>query len=170
MTSHDGNSTWFLAQLKPNCSHIAQKNLQRQGFRTFLPLEDVTVHRRGQFATVRRPLFPGYIFVAIDAAGNQWRKVNATTGITRLVSFGSVPAAVPYDIIAHLMERCSHDGTILTPKAPQPGEIVSLAQGAFANFTAEVQSIEPDRRVWVLMDIMGGQTRVKVSADQLKSL
>ncbi len=108
--------------------------------------------------------------MAIDAAGGQWRKVNATTGITRLVSFGSVPVAVPHDIVAHLMERCSDDGTILTPKEPKPGGIVSLALGAFANFAAEVQSIEPDRRVWVLMDIMGGQTRVKVSADQLKSL
>lgn len=43
-----------------------------------------------------------------------------------------------------------------------------LTLGAFASFAAEVQSIEPDRRVWVLMDIMGGQTRVKVRADQLK--
>ncbi|MGJ8588267.1 MAG: transcription termination/antitermination protein NusG [Yoonia sp.] len=170
MASHDGNTAWFLAQLKPNCSQIAKKNLKRQGYRTFLPLEDVTLQRRGQFVTAKRPLFPGYIFVAIDAAGGQWRNINATTGITRLVNFGSVPAAVPHDIVLHLMERCGDDGTLLPLKQPQPGDNVVLTQGAFANFAAEVQAIEPDRRVWVLMDIMGGQTRVRVSADQLKSV
>ncbi|PXW67927.1 transcriptional antiterminator RfaH [Loktanella sp. PT4BL] len=170
MTSHDGNTAWFLAQLKPNCSHIAQKNLQRQGFRTFLPLEDVTLQKRGRFVTTKRPLFPGYIFVAIATADGEWRKINATTGITKLVSFGNAPAAVPHDIVAHLMERCSDNGTLLPLTVPKPGDSVVLTQGAFASFAAEVQSIEPDRRIWVLMDIMGGQTRVRVSADQLKSV
>jgi transcriptional antiterminator RfaH len=169
MTSHDENTTWFLAQLKPNCSHIAKRNLKRQGYRTFLPMEDVTLQRRGQFVSAKRPLFPGYIFVAIYAAGGQWRYINATSGITSLVSFGNVPAAVPHDIVKHLMERCDDDGTLLPLKQPQPGDSVVLTQGAFANFAAEVQAIEPDRRVWVLLDILGGQTRVKVRADQLKT-
>jgi hypothetical protein len=40
----------------------------------------------------------------------------------------------------------------------------------FANFVAEVEKIAPDRRVWVLMELMGGQTRVAVGADQLRAL
>ena len=168
MMLQDQNMKWFLAQVKPNCSHIAKKNLKRQGYRTFLPFEDITVQRRGQFVTAKRPLFPGYIFVAIDAAGGQWRNINATTGVTSLVSFASEPAAVPNSIVKDLMERCDDDGTLLPQKQPQPGDNVVQTHGAFANFAAEVQAIEPDRRVWVLMDIMGGQTRVRVSADQIR--
>jgi transcriptional antiterminator RfaH len=60
MTSHEGNTIWSLAQLKPNCSHVAQKNLQRQGYRSFLPLEEVTLQKIEKFVTAKRPLFPGY--------------------------------------------------------------------------------------------------------------
>ncbi len=68
MTFHDRGTSWFLAQLKPNCANIADKNLKRQGFKTFLPMEEETSQRGGKFVTAMRPLFPGYIFVAFDAA------------------------------------------------------------------------------------------------------
>jgi tRNA dimethylallyltransferase len=35
-------------------------------------------------------------------------------------------------------------------------------------FVAEVEGIAPDRRVWVLMELMGSQMRVAVKADQLR--
>jgi transcriptional antiterminator RfaH len=47
---------------------------------------------------------------------------------------------------------------------------VALTTGPFANFVAEVERVAPDQRVWVLMDIMGGQTRVAVGSDQLRTL
>jgi len=169
MMLHDAKTNWFLAQVKPNCSQIARRNLKRQGYQTFLPLEDVTQQRKGRFITTKRPLFPGYIFVAFDAARGLWRTVNATYGITSLVSFGSAPSPVPHEIVSHLMDRCGVDDTLLPPDLLQPGDSVLLTRGAFANFVAEVEMIDPDSRVWVLMDIMGGQTRVKVSADQLRT-
>jgi transcriptional antiterminator RfaH len=57
---------------------------------------------------------------------------------------------------------------LLPPKVLQPGDQVSLTSGPFANFVAEIESIVPDRRVWVLMDLMGGRTRVAVAAEQLR--
>ena len=58
MTFHDRGTSWFLAQLKPNCANIADKNLKRQGFQTFLPMEEETRQRNGKFVTAMRPLFP----------------------------------------------------------------------------------------------------------------
>jgi len=55
---------------------------------------------------------------------------------------------------------------VLPPKLLKLGDQVALNTGPFANFVAEVEKIAPDRRVWVLMDIMGGKTRVAVGADQ----
>ena len=170
MTFHDRGTTWFLAQLKPNGAQIADKNLKRQGFRTFLPLEEETRQRNGKFVTAMRPLFPGYIFVAFDVARGLWRMVNSTYGITRLVNFGKKPAAVPLDLVSQLMLRCDAAGKLLPPKLLKLGDQVTLTKGPFANFVAEVEKIAPDRRVWVLMEIMGGQTRVAVSAEQLRQV
>ena len=169
MTFDDQSTTWFLAQLKPNCAQIAQKNLIRQGFQTFLPMEEETRQRNGKFVTATRLLFPGYIFVAFDVTKGLWRTINATHGITKLVSFGKEPAPVPRDLVSQLMRRCDTSGKLLPPEILKQGDKVMLTSGPFANFTAEVLKIAPDKRVWVLMDMMGKQTRVAVAADQLKA-
>lgn len=168
MTFHDRGTSWFLAQLKPNCGHIAERNLKLQGFRTFLPTEDGTKRVRGKFITAPRPLFPGYIFVALNTGAGHWRTINSTNGITRLVSFGKEPAAVPLDIVSQLLLRCNPDGKLLPPKLLKPGDQVRLTSGPFADFVGTIEAIAPERRVWVLMEIMGGETRVAVAADQLR--
>ena len=168
MTFHQRGSSWFLAQLKPNCAHIADRNLKRQGFRTFLPTEDATRPVRGKLITAPRPLFPGYVFVAFDTGGGHWRTINSTKGVTRLVSFGTAPAPVPLDILSQLMLRCDASGKLLPPKFLKLGDQVRLTSGPFADFVGTIESIAPERRVWVLIEIMGGQTRVAVAADQLR--
>lgn len=172
MSFHERDSAWFLAQLKPNCAAIAEKNLKRQGFVTFLPLEEETRRRGGKFVTATRPLFPGYIFVAFDPARGHWRAINATQGITRLVSFGSMPAPVPMELVSQLILRCDVDGKLLPTKVQTlvPGDHVRLRTGPFADFVAEVERIAPDQRVWVLIDLLGSPTRMQASAEQLCAL
>lgn len=170
MTYHDRGNSWFLAQLKPNCAQIADRNLKQQGFRTFLPMEEGTQNRKGRLVSTLRPMFPGYVFVSFNVAGGFWRKIQSTYGITRLVSFSKEPAAVPLDIVSQLMLRCDAAGKLLPPKLLKPGDQVRLTTGPLADFVATIENIAPDRRVWVLMDIMGGQTRVAVGADQLRTV
>ncbi len=169
MTIRDRETSWFLAQLKPNCAEIAEKNLKRQGFKTFLPMEEETRQRKGKYVTTMRPLFPGYIFVALNIEYGRWRTVNSTHGITTLVSLGNVPTALPQEIVYQLMQRCDARGKLLPARFPNPGDQVTVTRGPFTNFVAKVEKIAPDQRVWVLMDIMGSQTRVAVGTDQLRA-
>lgn len=164
----DRGESWFLAQLRPNCLRIARRNLERQGFRTFLAMEQGTVRRGGRFVPALMPLFPGYIFVALDPVSGQLRAVNGTYGVARLVSFGGAPAPVPADLVNQLMLRCDPSGILLPPRLLNPGDQVRISAGPFADFVAEVERIAPDRRVWVLMELMGAETRVAVSAEQLR--
>lgn len=159
---------WLLAQVKPNCDAIAERNLVRQGFATFLPREDVTREVRGRFVTRRRAVFPGYLFVSFDPGQGLWRSINATYGVARLVSFGSAPAAVPEGLVEELQARCSGDGVLLPLEDLRTGDEVVLTRGPFASLVAEVVDLAPERRVWVLLDVMGGKRRVAVDATQLR--
>lgn len=170
MTLYDCGTAWFLAQLKPNSVKIAERNLKRQGFRTFLPVEEVTKRAKSKFVTTERPMFPGYIFVSFDVTTGAWRAINSTNGITRLVSFGKDPASVPLDIISGLMFRCDEKGKLMSPKLLNPGDQVAITHGPFADFIAEVEKIDLERRVWVLMDLMGSKTRVAVDAGQVRAI
>jgi transcriptional antiterminator RfaH len=170
MSDQDSETPWFLAQFKPNSHKIAERNLVRQGFRTFLPLHEEATRVRGKFTVHMRPLFPGYLFVALDMLQGRWRAVNSTYGITRIVSLGKEPTPVPSDLVSQLMRRCDQEGKLLHPKLFKPGDEVTMTKGPFADVIATIESVTPDRRVWVLMDIMGGQTRVAVQADQLREV
>ena len=166
--AQDNVTTWFLARLRPNCAAIAQRNLERQKFQTFLPLERDTRRRLGKFENIMRPLFPGYIFVALDHARGLWRSVNSTYGVARLVSFGEAPAPVPSNFVAALRKRCDERGLLLPPETFHPGDTVTLNSGPFAKFVAEVERVGADQRVWILLDLMGRQTRLLAEPQQLK--
>jgi transcriptional antiterminator RfaH len=170
MTIHQFERTWFLAQFKPNCHRIAERNLVRQGFHSFLPMQEETRRVRGKFTTFMRPLFPGYLFVAFDKAHGGWQAVNSTYGITRLVSAGKTPVEVPLNLVSQLMQRCDTAGKLLPPKLLSPGDQVIINKGPFVEFIATIEALTSDRRVWVLLEFMGQKTRVAVPADQLRAV
>ncbi len=161
---------WFLAQFKPNCQHIAERNLQRQHFPVFLPQQMVTRRQRGRFVEALQPLFPGYLFVSFDPASGGWRKINATYGITRLVAFGSDPAPVPPALVAELMARCDGEGQLQPPTAFAPGDSVRVTKGPFADFVARIEKLDSQERVWLLLDILGRPTRVSAQLDALQGV
>ena len=53
------------------------------------------------------------------------------------------------------MLRCDASGELLPPKSLNEGDSVEMLTGPFANFIATVDTIDPEQRIWVLMDFMG---------------
>jgi transcriptional antiterminator RfaH len=162
-----GRHQWFLAQVKPNSYQIAARNLHRQGFRTFLPVHEETIRTRTRFVPRLRPLFPGYLFVALDLAQGQWRAINSTYGLTGLVRFGAQPSPVPEALVPQLLSRCDADGRLLAPDFAA-GDQVVLTRGPLASFVATIENIAPDARVQVLLTFMGQEQRLGVRADFLR--
>jgi len=48
------------------------------------------------------------------------------------------------------------------------GDAVKISGGPFAEFIATVETISPDQRVWVLLDLMGRTTRLAVQPEALQ--
>ena len=161
-------SPWFLAQLKPNCGSIAQRNLARQGYTTFLPLERATQRKNGQLQSVKTPYFPGYIFVRDDADASPWRALRSTYGISRLVSFGLHPATVPANVMDELLACCDNDGCIRGFTQLAEGDEVQVCDGPLASFLGKIEKLAPEERAWVLIDIMGKATRSLVRRVDIK--
>lgn len=159
---------WYLAQTKPNAHAVAERNLQRQGFVTFLPLQDVTERKTSRFVSQLRPLFPGYLFVEVDESKAPWRAINGTLGVARLVSFGARPQPVPDDLVASLQARCDAAGHLRPVADLAAGDNVAILRGPFAKFAATIEEISADQRVWVLLDLMGQKTRVQLDSDQVE--
>ena len=159
---------WYLIQFKPNSYRLAERNLHRQGFETFLPMQKITRRKASRFVSDLKPLFPGYMFVSVNFDLAPWRTINSTIGVSKLVSFEGKPKPLPIQLISGLMLRCDVSGTLLPPKSLNEGDSVEMLTGPFANFIATVDTIDPEQRIWVLLDFMGQKTRMQVTADQLQ--
>jgi len=155
---------WFLVQLKPNGLAMAQRNLQRQGFPLFCPMQPATRKRGARFVKTWQPLFPGYLFVSFRPETAPWRAINSTYGVARLVRFGGdAPAPVPHGLVQGLQMRCDKENRLLPPETLEPGDEVRILSGPFADFVTTVEKVAPDQRVWVLIDLMGRATKVAIA-------
>lgn len=159
---------WYLIQFKPNSHRLAERNLKRQGFEVFLPMQEITRRKVSRFVSELKPLFPGYMFVSVDTDAAPWRAINSTMGVSRLVSFDGAPKPLPLQLVSSLMLRCDTTGKILPPETLKAGDSVEVLSGPFANFVATVEEIDAQQRVWLLMDFMGQGARVHVSVDQVQ--
>ena len=161
---------WYFIQFKRNSHRIAERNLNQQGFETFLPLQDLTGKRGSKFLTSMQPLFPGYMFVSVSSDGAQWHKIKSTLGVSRLICQDGVPKRVPPEVVSGLISRCDSFGKLLPPTTLKCGDTVKIHSGALANFIATVETIDSNRRIWVLMDLMGQITKVQVASEQINLL
>ena len=162
------SNEWFILQFKTNSYHQAAKNLNRQGFETFLPLHDITTRNASRFISATQPLFPGYMFITFNKAESKWHKINNTYGVSRLVTFNNMLKPIPTTFIDHLKVRYNKSGKPLPIKQLNKGDKVKVLTGPFADFIARVEKYETDQRVWVLMDLMGRDTKIQTASDALQ--
>ena len=127
------------------------------------------IHRKAsRFVSGLKPLFPGYMFVSVNSELAPRHTINSTIGVSRLVSFEGKTKPLPLQLVSGLMLRCDASGVLLPTKSLSEGDSVEMLTGPFANFIATVDTIDPEQRIWVLMDFMGQKTRMQVTEDQLK--
>src|SRR5918995_7280289 len=127
------SSRWYVAQTQPRAEGKASLNLRRQGFEIYLPRYLKQRRHARRVEAVTAPLFPGYLFVAIDINAQRWLSIDSTFGVTRLVRDGDRPAAVPPAIINGLKSREDAKGLIVLDQQPPflPGDKVRVLEGAF---------------------------------------
>ncbi len=159
--------TWVLAQTKTNAAQIACRNLQRQGFETFLPLEKATQNRRGKISSVLRPYFGNYIFVRAGHASAPISAISSTLAIQKLVRFGETIAEVPAGLITELLYACDDQGCLSLSPNLSEGDKVRVTTGPFKDQLGAVEALSTGERVWVLMELMGQKTKTLMSAKGL---
>jgi transcriptional antiterminator RfaH len=161
------NTRWYVVQTQVNGEFKAAQNLVRQGFDVYLPryLKRRRHARKVDFAA--KPLFPRYLFVAIDMATQRWRSIQSTFGVTRLVSNGDDPAMLPEGIVGALKAREDDKGFIAMNSRPAfaPGDKVRVLAGAFVDNAALFDGMADHDRVSILLDMLGRKVRVLLDAD-----
>lgn len=164
-------SGWYLVFTKPKQENTAQFNLQRQGFNTYLPLQQQHKHKKNLYHIVTEPLFPRYLFIRLNYEIDDWSKIRSTRGCVSLVRFGQLPALVPPGLVEHLKNE---EGTRLISDQKivpdfKSGDRVQIIEGLFKNYEGIVENKNSQQRITILLNIVEAHARsVNLSIHQVK--
>ncbi len=147
---------WYVAMTLPYKERYAGINLSNQGYRHFLPLQATTVRHGRHFRDRLSPVFPRYLFVALDLELQRWRRINGTFGIRYLVCQGNRPLATPNGVVEALLQSSDSEGRLIAAEDDlTPGKSVRVVTGSFAGLTGVVQRLDGAKRVKLLLEILG---------------
>jgi transcriptional antiterminator RfaH len=165
-----GGPRWYVVHTQPHHEVRADLNLRQQGFRTYLPRYLRSRRHARRTEQVLRPLFPRYLFVALDIARDRWRAIHSTFGVSHLLLAGEEPVAVPHGVIDDIRAREGGDGLVKLglPAGLGPGSRVRLIDSIFADATGVLERAADDRRVAILLELLGREVRVFVPAASVR--
>lgn len=160
---------WYLVCCKSRQERLAQENLERQGFKTYLPLMRQTRRRAYRRVTVIEPLFPRYLFIHLDAEKDNWSPIRSTLGVASLVRFGTQMAQASDTLINELQTHEAPDGLHNSPiRSFKKGEKVHIEEGPLAGYEAIWLARNGKERAQILLEIMGKQTKIEINENWLE--
>jgi transcriptional antiterminator RfaH len=164
-------TSWYAVHTQTHAETRARDNLLRQGYSAYLPCCRVWVSHARRRQLLLRPLFPRYLFAAVEDPAMRWRPILSTFGVSDLVRAGDRPAPVPSEIVEAIRAR-EQDGAFadLDPRRNlRPGELVRVTAGAFADALGRLVELHDNDRVVVLLDLLGRAVRAQLTGRMVEA-
>jgi len=160
---------WYVVQTKTNLESYAAEQLNRQGFKTFVPQYLSRGVRRGVVVMRVLPFFPSYMFTAFDVEIDRWKAVCSTRGVLQLVTATEERvSALPIGFVENMMASSNSNGLInyddgfSVLEEYAPGTKLLITDGKFKGMQGIcVQSGQ--KRVTLLLSLLSRQVKVTLS-------
>jgi transcriptional antiterminator RfaH len=159
---------WACARLESRREAVAQHFLKLAGYQVYIPQVREQRLRRHRRVEIIAPLFPAYAFIVIE---RQWHSARWSIGVTAIIMVGVAPARVPDRVIDEIRRREIRGAVELAP-APglRRGDQVRILRGPFDGQLGLHQGMRPHERVEVLLQILGGASRVTLARADVAAL
>ena len=149
----DSLRAWYVIHTYSGYENKVKANLERkvasQGlsdviFNIVVPVEDETEEKDGRKKVVQRKVFPGYVLVEMIVNNYSWYVVRNTQGVTGFV--GSEKDPIPLtDAEAKRILGSMGETRKKAELDVEIGESVRITDGPFADYTAVVKEISPEK-------------------------
>lgn len=160
-------TAWYLVHTKPRQEDVALVNLQRQGYECYLPQMRIERIRRRRAEITTEPMFPRYLFIRLDSSdqGKSWSPIRSTLGVSQLVHFGARAAKVDDTLVDLLRQR---ERALPTEAMFHSGDSVVITDGPFAGIEAIYQTVDAERRAFILLEILAKPVSMHIDAGRLR--
>jgi|TARA_B100001758_G_C18055284_1_gene425359 transcriptional antiterminator RfaH len=157
---------WLLIYTKANEEEKANANLQKQGFKTYLPL--IPSNKKNKSLI---PVFPRYLFAEIDLDLGNWTSINSTYGVHSIVLFSEKLTSIPSSIIEKIKTKLDQPGMYkekIHILEHQKGDQVHISKGKFSGIDAIFLSNKSKDRVRLLLKFLNTSVITELSRFDIK--
>ena len=162
-SSSSNPARWYLIQTKPRQEARAQEHLQRQAFECYRPVKHGE-KKRGARGPSEEELFPGYLFIRMDQASDNWYPIRSTRGVARIVTFGGMPIPVKDQLIEQIRQR------LVAPPPQdtfQEGDAVRITAEGFNEVEAIFLACDGDERAVILLNLLHREQKITLPVSSL---
>ena len=107
-----------------------------------------------------------FIRLGTGLEGQSWAPIRSTTGVSRLVAFGTTPAKVGDELVEAL--RSQPGGPDNLRRHFEPGQAVVITQGPFAGLEAVYRMSDGESRVMVLLNILSKSVKLAIAPSSIR--
>lgn len=163
-TDQQTRPAWRVLWTQSHCEQLVHDQLIGRGFETFLPKINVWSRRAGRRHLIRRPMFPGYLFLRHPLGKEAYIEVRQARGLVTVLGEGwDRLAAVPDSEIASVLALSRSD----LPSMPYPflkaGMRVRIASGPLAGVEGILEHRKAEKGFLVLsVDLLSRSVAVEV--------
>jgi transcriptional antiterminator RfaH len=163
------DARWYVVQTHVHAEAKAATHLLRQGYAIYLPRYLKRRRHARRVEMIATPMFPRYLFVAIDRMTQRWRSIQSTVGVAHLVRNGDEPASVPERIVEELRSREDERGLIRLDHRPRfiLGDKIRVVDGVFSACSGLFEGMADRERVAILLDLLGRKVRVVLDGESV---
>jgi transcription antitermination factor NusG len=163
------NVGWYIALTEPSCETKAKVGILRYGFLCNLPTFTKSIWAgRSKRRLVKRPLFPGYIFVGFNFGNERWDLVRDVSGVREFLRVNGRPASIPQAAINVIDAKV--DELALPPKQRstyRKGQDVRVIDGPYSGFLGPIERLNGKGRVSVMLDMFCRKVPVEVHESEI---
>ena len=137
--------------------------------RILVPEEDEIDVKDGRKRTVRRKIYPAYVFVEMEVNDRSWYVVRNTPGVTGFVGSATKPVPLEPQEVRRILKSQGIEKEVRPQISVEIGEQVRIISGPFDNFYATITEINNEKGTLKgLIDMFGRETSVEVDYSQIE--
>ena len=158
---------WLVINTQPQREALALASLEQQGFEPYMPLIARVIRHARRVTHVKRPLFPGYMFVRTPP-DQRWHPILRTFGVRSLVRCGEAASTIDDEFVAALKLR-EIDGVVCKPASPfKVGQPIIVQNPSMEGLVGHIIELRENERIIVLLKLLNQEVRVNLQQTDIR--
>jgi transcription antitermination factor NusG len=161
---------WYAVQTRSRHEKMVARQLEGQGFATFLPLTSQLRQWSDRRKLVELPLFPGYAFLRMIYQPEQRLRVLSTEGIVGFVGVHGQGMAIPDRQIEHIQALLSAKVPLESHPFLKVGQRVRIRSGSLNGTEGILVGQESDRMLVISVELIQRSVSIRLQGYEVEPI